>query len=312
MPALAHEGNPKENEIIITGGSVLSTAQLDIDFQFVGSNPTIPSATQPAEFLITPSGSLNCDTSSYTVDLTADGYPPFTWSATEGQIVSTATYTAQLRIHSAVSIASNCRISIHGSNHAYYQLTAYLNRGHGIQPITGVSDCNDVTHQCWAERYNCIDQNLGTVFSEVSESLCIFRDKNLNDPNAAGYDADIDYSGCSLFPAWGVACQKNNVDGVADSPNCTIALCEQANTIWHTADYTGGNSCVDAGGSSNAFRSIAAEVISNKPSMLFCDVRVPEVIAANCSPCGIVQNTDIIVTATDLTNNQSILVVSVS
>ena len=35
MSSLAHEGNPKEDEIIITGGSVLSTAQLDIDFLFV-------------------------------------------------------------------------------------------------------------------------------------------------------------------------------------------------------------------------------------------------------------------------------------
>lgn len=36
MSSLAHEGNPKEDQIIITGGSVLSTAQLDIDFQFFG------------------------------------------------------------------------------------------------------------------------------------------------------------------------------------------------------------------------------------------------------------------------------------
>lgn len=32
MPSLAHEGNPKEDEIIITAGDVLSTAQLTINF----------------------------------------------------------------------------------------------------------------------------------------------------------------------------------------------------------------------------------------------------------------------------------------
>jgi len=40
MSTLAHEGNPTEDEIIITAGDVLSTAQLDIDFQFFG--PTAP------------------------------------------------------------------------------------------------------------------------------------------------------------------------------------------------------------------------------------------------------------------------------
>ena len=43
MSSLAHEGNPKEEEIIIEAGSVLSTAQLDIDFQFFGGDvPNVP------------------------------------------------------------------------------------------------------------------------------------------------------------------------------------------------------------------------------------------------------------------------------
>src|SRR3990167_11113766 len=42
MPSLAHEGNPKEDEIIIEAGSVLSTAQLDIDFRFFGGAPGVP------------------------------------------------------------------------------------------------------------------------------------------------------------------------------------------------------------------------------------------------------------------------------
>lgn len=42
MPSLAHEGNPKEDEIVISGGSVLSTAQLDIDFLFFGGTPGVP------------------------------------------------------------------------------------------------------------------------------------------------------------------------------------------------------------------------------------------------------------------------------
>ena len=47
MPSLAHEGNPKEDEIIITAGDVLSTAQLDIDFQFFGGAPNIPPTADP-------------------------------------------------------------------------------------------------------------------------------------------------------------------------------------------------------------------------------------------------------------------------
>lgn len=45
MSSLAHEGNPKEDEIIISGGSVLSTAQLDIDFDFIGGVvPNVPAS----------------------------------------------------------------------------------------------------------------------------------------------------------------------------------------------------------------------------------------------------------------------------
>lgn len=44
MSSLAHEGNPKEDQIVITGGSVLSTAQLDIDFDFVGGVPNVPAS----------------------------------------------------------------------------------------------------------------------------------------------------------------------------------------------------------------------------------------------------------------------------
>lgn len=49
MPSLAHEGNPKEDEISISGGSVLSTAQLDIDFQFFGGGvPNVPNVEDPS------------------------------------------------------------------------------------------------------------------------------------------------------------------------------------------------------------------------------------------------------------------------
>ena len=47
MSTLAHEGNPTEDEITITAGDVLSTAQLDIDFQFFGGAPNVPSTADP-------------------------------------------------------------------------------------------------------------------------------------------------------------------------------------------------------------------------------------------------------------------------
>ena len=54
MSSLAHEGNPKEDEIIITAGDVLSTAQLDVDFQFFGGTPpNMPPLDQP--FMISSS-----------------------------------------------------------------------------------------------------------------------------------------------------------------------------------------------------------------------------------------------------------------
>src|SRR3990167_5063622 len=44
MPSLAHEGNPREDEITIAAGDVLSTAQLDVDFLFFGPGaPGVPS-----------------------------------------------------------------------------------------------------------------------------------------------------------------------------------------------------------------------------------------------------------------------------
>lgn len=48
MSSLAHEGNPKEDEITITGGSVLSTASLDISIPFFGGTPP-PPPDVPAE-----------------------------------------------------------------------------------------------------------------------------------------------------------------------------------------------------------------------------------------------------------------------
>lgn len=57
MPSLAHEGNPKEDEIVISGGSVLSTAQLDIDFLFFGGAPNVPSTSNPN---LTVKSTSNC------------------------------------------------------------------------------------------------------------------------------------------------------------------------------------------------------------------------------------------------------------
>ena len=50
MSSLAHEGNPKEDTIIITGGDVLSTASLSIPFLFFGGGqpPNIPPAEPPS------------------------------------------------------------------------------------------------------------------------------------------------------------------------------------------------------------------------------------------------------------------------
>ena len=47
MSSLAHEGNPKEDELTITGGSVLSTASLDVQIPLFG-NPTVPSTSEPS------------------------------------------------------------------------------------------------------------------------------------------------------------------------------------------------------------------------------------------------------------------------
>jgi hypothetical protein len=57
MPSLAHEGNPKEDDITITGGSVLSTAQLDIDFQFFGV-PNVPSDEESSPTIMSSSCGL--------------------------------------------------------------------------------------------------------------------------------------------------------------------------------------------------------------------------------------------------------------
>ena len=51
MSTLAAEGNPKENEIVIAAGDVLSTAQLDVDFRFFGSQgPNIPPPVEALTF----------------------------------------------------------------------------------------------------------------------------------------------------------------------------------------------------------------------------------------------------------------------
>ena len=63
MPSLAHEGNPKEDTITITGGSVLSTAQLDIDFSFFGGVPNIPNIPNAADDTRSLSSS-SCDQTS--------------------------------------------------------------------------------------------------------------------------------------------------------------------------------------------------------------------------------------------------------
>ena len=51
MSSLAAEGNPKEAEIAISGGSVLSTAQLDIDFLSLAPVFVTPSTAEPSPTL---------------------------------------------------------------------------------------------------------------------------------------------------------------------------------------------------------------------------------------------------------------------
>lgn len=76
MPSLAHEGNPKEtDDLVITGGSVLSTAQLDIDFSFFGSDgqELVPDVAEPSE----RSHASTCSE----VFTWAPNVEPMTWSA---------------------------------------------------------------------------------------------------------------------------------------------------------------------------------------------------------------------------------------
>lgn len=57
MSTLAHEGNPKEDEITIGVGSVLSTAQLDVTFPYVGGVTVVP----PEEVILAPIASSCSD-----------------------------------------------------------------------------------------------------------------------------------------------------------------------------------------------------------------------------------------------------------
>lgn len=54
MSSLAHEGNPKEDEITITGGSVLSTASLDVEILPPVANP-VPPTVDPSNSHISSS-----------------------------------------------------------------------------------------------------------------------------------------------------------------------------------------------------------------------------------------------------------------
>ena len=89
MSSLAHEGNPKEDSIIITAGDVLSTAQLDVDFQFFGGTPpNVPPLDQP----------FNVSASCPNVFTWPDGreYIPFNYNDVQSSGAIT-TFTDQLQ-----------------------------------------------------------------------------------------------------------------------------------------------------------------------------------------------------------------------
>ncbi len=93
MSSIAHEGNPKEDTIIITAGDVLSTATLEVDFLFFGDSGhplPVPDVPSP-DFLnigvsgigLEAFGALICGPTETLLTLVANGgVPPYSWSAT--------------------------------------------------------------------------------------------------------------------------------------------------------------------------------------------------------------------------------------
>ena len=90
MSSLAHEGNPKEDEIIITAGSVLSTAQLDVDFLFLGQGENIPILEEITPYIAESSHSdkylysIDPDTNKRTFQFGNDCHP---FSQTTTQLI---------------------------------------------------------------------------------------------------------------------------------------------------------------------------------------------------------------------------------
>ena len=266
-------------------------------FNFGCSGDSMPPPTPELAYQI-PLGytaDLDCVSNVYTTRIQiSGGVPPYFFALNvPAQIIVISEDTIEIRIHTDIT---NPTTIVNGVSRCTGAYTAYMDRISGMGVFTADGPCIQTT--CHQIRYNCFDQNIGSGILELSFDSCEQKEQDLITPMAVGYDPNIDYSNCSMWPDWPFPCQESFSAAPPTHPSCELPVCHPDNIVWQTYDYS---SFCDGSifANSNSFLDILAEVIAN-PGIGRCDVRHQDLKDnGNCSPCGLIQGTDILLTVTD-------------
>lgn len=242
------------------------------------------------------------------VELTfSGGVPPVTWETTQGQLTVTGPRTATL----AIDLAVNLFFTGAAGDTEGCEIPAFTKRARRLTPSDNGADppifaCEGglSTWECYSAVFDCVGKPFqgGALTSEEFINAEPCEDEYnaiVNNFQAAQYSEYVDGTLCAhLDSGWPLTCLITPVPGnnTAAAAQCGINACDTAPSSPVVFERDG---CPDftVSGSTGS-RSVAFNVLLGDAGQV-CDLRTDASKAIGCSPCEIIQNTDIIVTVTD-------------
>jgi len=300
-----------------TGWNTFSGGGADPDLCGEPQDCANPPCGEIPPMSIRPTGTpreLDCTHLVLSMDLEVDGgIAPFTWETTEGQIEVTGPRTATLHIDSDVDLTGRVFIGVQLKNPCF--MPAFFIRGRSAFTNLGACDENFL---CTGLSFNCKGENIGEISDAASDTCDGFLETATRLPFDASTDF-YDYTNCGVFPdaaAWPLICRDIPAESPQVEDMCVTQApveCQGTNPLtWKIYNETG--LCADTPGTgTNSSASHLVEYMADDPTRgSICDVRTPNLKAKGCSPCFLLKDSDIIVTATDVIGEQAVIDIHVA
>jgi hypothetical protein len=221
----------------------------------------------------------------------AGGVPPFTFAASEGQIVVLSSRSILLKIDGLVDF-STTRILIDGTLYNPCALIAYVQRGRA-KYWNGDSENSacGALENCFGIVWNCFGEPLSGTLD--GGGFTCHDVEHLADPQ-------FKYSNCTpmLDGGWPPLCEEFAQGD--HSAHCALPPCETG--VFSLKNYPQLGVCttpptIDT--ETDAAPTVVAYLRNHSDDLPACDTRLDDLKALGCSPCKLLQGTDILVTVTD-------------